>query len=101
MTENWEKQKAAIKATQVAFELEQHVARRIHELAAREGLTPSSEIRKLVGLSYSPPKRPRLSVSLSPEDYEVLAEKYGVEASDTLEIKRCIMQELMHQLDRE
>lgn len=90
----WDQDKKVVKATQVAFELEQRVARYIHTTAAQEGLTPSSQIRKLIGLSYSPPKRPRLSVSLTPEDYHILAKKYNLTADDTIEIKRRVMEEL-------
>lgn len=100
MNDRWSRQQQTAKATQLAFELEQRIARKIHEQAAREGLTPSSEIRKLIGLPYSPPKRPRLTLSLSPEDYAVLAEKYGVPAEDTLAIKRCIMEELIQQVEK-
>jgi len=93
--EKWEKQRKAAKATQIAFELEQKAALHIRELAAREGITPSDQIRKMVGLSYSLPKRPRLTVSLKPEDYIVLAKKYKLEPKETLEIKRRIMDELL------
>lgn len=95
----WSKTNKAAKATQIAFELEQKVAQQIHEMAAKEGLTTSSQIRKLVGLSYSPPKRPRLTVSLSPEDYVELGKKYEVEADDRLEIRRRIVAELMRLFD--
>lgn len=93
--DKWEKQKKAAKATQIAFELEQTVATHIRELAAQEGLTPSDQIRKLIGLSYSPPKRPRLTVSLTPEDYESLGKKYNIAPEETLKIKRQIMEELI------
>tara|TARA_B100002019_G_C21041004_1_gene484481 strand:+ start:30 stop:341 length:312 start_codon:yes stop_codon:yes gene_type:complete len=93
--EKWEKQKRAVKATQVAFDMEQKAAFYIRELAAREGLTPSDQIRKMIGLSYSPPKRPRLTISLSDDDYKQLGEKYKLEPSDTLEIRRKIMDELL------
>ncbi len=84
----------------IAFELEQKVARQIHEMAAKESLTPSNQIRKLVGLTYSPPKRPRLTVSLSPEDYVELGKKYKVDSEDTLEIKRKIMEELIQMFEK-
>ncbi|MFC1749025.1 hypothetical protein ACFL2V_09495 [Pseudomonadota bacterium] len=91
----WKKQEKAIKATQIAFELEQQVAAHIQQMAVKEGLTSSNQIRKLIGLSYSPPKRPRLTVSLSPDDYEMLGKKYKTDPSDTLAIKRKIMEELL------
>lgn len=95
----WKKQGKAIKATQIAFELEQKLARNIKEKAAREGLTPSDEIRKIVGLSYSLPKRPRLTMSLSEDDYRILALKYGLNPEERLEIKRKIMEELINKVE--
>ena len=93
----WERQKKAAKATQIAFDLEQKAALYIRELAAKEGLTPSDQIRKMLGLSYSTPKRPRLTVSLTPEDYTQLGKKYKLDAKNTLEIRRRIMDELITQ----
>lgn len=96
----WDKQKKAAKATQIAFEMEQRAARRVRELAAQEGLTPSDQIRKMVGLSYSPPKRPRLTVSLTQDDYTQLAKKYKLDEKDTLTIKRRIIDELLRQVEK-
>jgi hypothetical protein len=90
---------ATVRATQVAFELEQKVACHIREQAARDGLAPSDQIRKLLGLSYAPPKRPRLTVSLSAADYITLGQKYQLDPSDTLGIKRRMMQELIAIID--
>ena len=95
----WDQNRKVVKATQVDFEMEQNVALQIHEMAAKDGLTPSSQIRKLVGLSYSPPKRPRLTISLSEEDYQALGDKYRVDPQDRLEIKRRIMEELISLVD--
>ncbi|MDX8384036.1 MAG: hypothetical protein R8M45_08140 [Ghiorsea sp.] len=94
-SDKWSKPSKAAKATQVAFEFEQATARHIHSLAAQAGLTPSSQMRKMLGLAYSPPKRPRLTLSLSKEDYVSLGEKYAIDASQTLEIRKKMMQELM------
>ncbi len=99
-TTQWNQGDSAVKATQVAFELEQKIARQIHEMAAKEGLTTSSQIRKLIALPYSPPKRPRLTVSLSSEDYIELGKKYKIDPADTLEIKRKIMQELIEMFEK-
>lgn len=82
------KQDKLAKATQIAFELEQNIALNIRTLAAQEGLTPSDQIRKLIGLSYSPPKRPRLTISLTAEDYEILGKKYKIDSVNTIEIKK-------------
>lgn len=99
-TPKWKKQDKAVRAAQVAFELEKKTAQSINKMAVAEGLTASSQIRKLIGLSYSPPKRPRLTVSLSDQDYVILGEKYGVDPEDTLEIKRKIMAELIQLVEK-
>jgi hypothetical protein len=91
---NWNGKQSAVRATQVAFELEQRIIRSIHEMAAKNGLNPSSQIRKILGLPFTPPVRPRLTVTLNEEDYKILALRYGLEPSDTLRIKQSIMQEL-------
>lgn len=100
MSSKWEKQNKTVKATQVAFELEQKIAKQIQQMAASEGLATSSQIRKLVGLSYSPPKRPRLTVSLSADDYEELGKKYDIDPDDNLQIKRKIIEELINIFDK-
>ena len=93
--DKWRKPSPAAKATQVAFEFEQATAKHIHTLAAQAGLTPSSQMRKMLGLAYSPPKRPRLTLSLSEEDYVSLSEKYAMDVTQRLEIRKKMMQELM------
>jgi len=94
----WDQEQKIAKATQVAFELEQQVAQHIQRLAIKDGLTPSSQIRKIIGLPYSPPKRPRLTVSLSLNDYELLGDKYQLKSSKTLDIRRKIMEDLIASL---
>ncbi len=95
MTDKKENSKKQVKATQIAFELEQVIAKKIQKMAIKEGLATSSQIRKLIGLEFSPPKRPRLTISLSENDYEILSKKYNIDKSDTIGIKRMIMAELI------
>lgn len=99
MPDTWSSADKTLKAVQLAFEMEQHVAASIREKALSSGLTPSDQIRKIIGLPYSPPKRPRLTVSLSPSDYQILAEKYHLDPSDIIAIKRMIMEMLIAHVD--
>lgn len=95
IVEEWSESAKTLKAVQVAFEMEQRLAVTIRKLATASGLTASDQIRKIIGLSYSPPKRPRLTVSLSAEDYQLLGQRYGIDPADTLAIKRAIMETLI------
>ena len=93
----WEATKKAIKAVQVAFDLDEKFQYSIRRLALDKGVSPSDQIRQILGLKTAHrPKRPRLTVSLSEVDYAILAEKYGLSPDDQLEIKKHAMAELTH-----
>ena len=95
LPENWKKSEKSIRAIQVAFEFGTGVSESIRREANKNGLSTSDQIRKIVQLEVKPPKRPRLTVSLSEEDYQILAQRYGLEASDKAAIREAIRQELI------
>ncbi|TRX53893.1 hypothetical protein [Thalassomonas sp. M1454] len=94
--EKWQSNVKAIKAVQVAFDMDEKVQMEIRKSAVEANLSPSDKIRLILGLPVNKkPKRPRLTVSLSADDYQLLAKKYQLEASQQLEIKRKLMDELV------
>lgn len=96
MPEKWQSSIKAIKAVQVAFDMDEKIQLSIRKQALDAGLSPSDQIRDILGLPINKrPKRPRLTVSLGPNDYLVLAEKYNLEAEQQLEIKKKLMDELI------
>jgi len=95
--DKWQSSVKAIKAVQVAFDMDEKIQLAIRTQALQAGLSPSDQIRDILGLSINKrPKRPRLTVSLAPDDYLVLAEKYQLEPEQQLEIKKKLMDELIH-----
>lgn len=100
--EKWQSSVKAAKATQVAFDLDEKFQMHIRREALESGLSPSDKIREILGLAVNKrPKRPRLTVSLSPDDYVILAEKYQLSPDQQLEIKRKLMDDLIHYVDNE
>jgi hypothetical protein len=94
--EKWQSSLNAIKAVQVAFDMDEKIQFEIRKQALEAGLSPSDKIRSILGLPTSKrPKRPRLTVSLSPQDYEELGKKYDLAADQQLEIKKKLMDELV------
>lgn len=94
--DKWQSSVKAIKAVQVAFDMDERIQLSIRKQALDAGLSPSDQIRDILGLPINKkPKRPRLTVSLAPSDYELLAEKYQLNAEDQLEIKRKLMDDLI------
>lgn len=100
--DKWQSSVKAIKAVQVAFDMDERIQLSIRKQALEAGLSPSEQIRDILGLpTNKKPKRPRLTVSLSPSDYELLAEKYQLNANDQLEIKRKLMDDLVAHINAE
>jgi len=94
--EKWQSAVKAIKAVQVAFDMDEKIQLSIRKQALDAGLSPSDQIRDILGLPINKkPKRPRLTVSLAPSDYIILAEKYQLKTEDQLGIKRKLMDDLI------
>lgn len=97
MNERWQKEKQAIKAVQVAFDVSAEAQRAIKQAALNSNLNPPDQIRKILGLPYNKkPVRPRLTVSLKSEDFEILAQKYGLDPNDQIEIRERVADELLN-----
>jgi hypothetical protein len=97
---SWEKSTKSIRAVQVIFELEQEESRALRIKAIEKNLSPSDYIREVIGLPRKKPIRPRLSISLSEDDYLILADRYNLNANEKDKIRSRIKQELVknHQI---
>ncbi|GAA0810488.1 hypothetical protein KO495_06690 [Colwellia sp. D2M02] len=100
--DKWQSSVKAMKAVQVAFDMDEKIQLSIRKEALEAGLSPSDQIRDILGLPINKrPKRPRLTVSLAPSDYEVLAEKYQLAADQQLEIKKKLMDDLINYVNQQ
>ncbi|MDR3157969.1 MAG: hypothetical protein LBU11_02935 [Zoogloeaceae bacterium] len=92
----WQGSDAALRAVQMAFDVEAAVLDAVRRAAFENNLSNSDQIRRLLGLKVScRPKRPRLTVTLAPEDYETLGKRYGLGAGERLAIKERVTQDLI------
>jgi hypothetical protein len=95
--EKWQSSVKAVKAVQVAFDMDEKIQLAIRKQALEAGISPSEQIRDILGLPINKrPKRPRLTVSLSADDYALLAEKYVLSSEQQLEIKKKLMDDLIN-----
>ena len=89
-----------MKAVQVAFDMDEKIQLAIRKQALEAGISPSEQIRDILGLPINKrPKRPRLTVSLSLSDYDLLADKYKLSSEQQLEIKKKLMDDLISYVD--
>lgn len=94
--EKWEKEKKTVKAIQLAFDVGEEVQYQVRREALDLGFTPSDRIRQILGLPVNPkPVRPRLSISLTPEDFDLLSKEYNLEKDDRLGIKQMAAETLI------
>lgn len=100
--EKWGSSVKVVKAVQVAFDMDEKIQLAIRKEALEAGLSPSDQIRDILGLPTNKrPKRPRLTVSLAPADYELLAEKYNLPVDQQLDIKKKLMDDLIDHVNQE
>jgi len=92
----WKKSEKSLRAVQLVFEFGKGLNEVIRRQATQQGLSPSDKIREIIGLEVKKPKRPRLTVSLSEEDYTALAHKYHLNPVDKEAIRQAIKDELIH-----
>lgn len=95
LPEKWKQSDNSIRAVQLAFEFSKTVADTLRNHAHSQGLSPSDQIRAIIGLETKKPKRPRLTVSLSTDDYDILAERYHLDRQDKAAIRKAISDELI------
>jgi hypothetical protein len=94
--ERWRRSDEAIRAVQVAFDVEEGVIDAVRRAAFESGLSTSDQVRVILGLTViRQPKRPRLTVSLSPNDYAELGARYGLDPADKLAIKERVVADLL------
>ena len=92
---SWLKSDKSIRAVQVIFELGLESSRMLRIQAIEQDLSPSDYIREIIGLPRKKPIRPRLSISLSAEDYQILGERYQLMADEKEKIRGKIKEELL------
>jgi hypothetical protein len=98
-SDKWDKEKKAVKAVQVAFDLGEEVSHHIRLEALQKGINPPDRIREILGLAVnSKPVRPRLSISLTDDDFDSLAQSFGVSPNDRLRIRQYAAEKLIANL---
>ena len=92
----WAASVTAIKAVQVAFDVSESVLEAVRKAAFESSLSTSDQVRVVLGLEIvRQAKRPRLTISLNHEDYEVLGQRFGLQPSDHLAIKEQVIATLV------
>ena len=92
----WQSADNALRAVQVAFDVEEAVMEAIRVAAFHANVSTSTQIRSVLNLPVAArPKRPRLTVTLDTGDYTLLAGRYGLAPDDRLGIKEAATRELI------
>jgi hypothetical protein len=95
LPEKWKKSEPSLRAVQLAFEFSKPISEAIRQQAHTHGISTSDQIRSIIGLPAKKARRPRLTVSLSEADYQLLSERYGIPISDKQAIRQAIADEVV------
>lgn len=96
LPERWRKEKQASRAVQVAFDIEERMQNVIRREAIDRGINPSDRVREILGLrTNAKPKRLRLSISLTEDDFATLAEAFEIDPDDRIAIKQLAAERLV------
>lgn len=88
---SWRSAQPALRAVQIAFDVSESVLQAVRAAAYAANLSNSDQVRVVLDLPLlRQAKRPRLTVSLSEDDYRLLGERYGLKPDDHLAIKERI-----------
>jgi hypothetical protein len=102
LPEKWKQEDRTIRAVQIAFDLEEKIQRSIRQEALDLGINPSDRIRQILGLTMiRKPKRLRLSISLSDEDFVELAEQFNIDVNDRVKLKHYAAEQLVKHVKAE
>ena len=98
--DKWKGEQKAAKAVQVAFDVGFEVQTVIRKEALDCMLSPSDRVRQILGLCVtSRPKRPRLSISLTENDFSELAQTYGLDVANKVGIKQKAAEKLIQYVE--
>lgn len=93
--QDWSREEQAVQAVQMAFDLSNDIQRAFRVSAAMQDMTTADMVRKVLHLPYRKVRaRPRLTVTLKDEDFELLARKYGLDPQDRAAIRQRVAEEL-------
>ena len=96
LPQRWRSTAGALRAVQVAFDVSESVMEVVRRTAFASNLSQPDVVRTILGLPISRrAKRPRLTVSLSQEDYQTLGQRYGLDPKNALAIKERVLAELL------
>lgn len=83
-----------IKKMQLAFEFAESIEKGLKAEAMQNNLSPTAQLRKILGLPVDMPIKPRLSVTLSDADRQLLAERYHIDPDDRAFLRLNISREV-------
>ena len=95
LPEKWKKSEPSLRAVRLAFEFSKTISEAIRQQAHTQGISTSDQIRTIIGLPAKKARRPRLTVSLSAADYQMLSERYGIPVNDKQAIRQAIADEVV------
>jgi len=94
MNKKWQAEAQVLKKMQLHFTFSPQIFRQVKLDAADENINTSDVLRKILGLNHEKSVRPRIGLSFTPEELDLLAKRYSLSISDTKAIRQKVVDEV-------
>lgn len=75
---------------QLSFDLNDSLMAKIKSVSIRDGISPNDVVRRVMGLDVSPPKRPRISLSMTHKELIKVSEDMDIDPENSGQLKKNI-----------
>ena len=94
MSKKWQAEQNVLKKMQLHFTFNATTFRQVKVQAAKENMNTSDVVRQIIGLSFEKNVRPRIGLSFSQKELQILAERYKLPKNDLKSIKIKVVEEV-------
>ncbi len=94
MSQKWQAEQKVLKKLQLHFTFNATTFRQLKHQAAQQNMNTSDVVRQIIGLSYEKNVRPRIGLSFSLQELNLLAKRYELSVDDVKSIKTRVVEEV-------
>jgi hypothetical protein len=86
---------------QLSFDLNDELMAKVKEISIRDGISPNDVVRRAIGLDVNPPKRPRISLSMTMTELEKVSNKMNLNPENATQLKQGIKEAIQIECEKD
>lgn len=86
---------------QLSFDLNEDLMAKVKAIAIRDGISPNDVVRRAIGLDVTPPKRPRISLTMTMDELDKVSSEMNLDPENSSQLKRVIKEAIASECEKE